>query len=67
VPILSVGHFNITRKNFTQAVIKNKHIMIGFSSRDCHKCITAEYEYREISERLKAMKIPFGRVDVADR
>lgn len=64
VPILGAGHFNLTRKNFTQAVIKNKHMLVGFSSYNCHKCIVVEKEYEKTAQELLKLKIPFGRVDV---
>ena len=65
VPILTAGHFNLTRKNFTQTVINNKLILVGFSSYSCHKCIQAEPSYRNISARLKELKVPFARADAA--
>ncbi len=48
VPILTAGHFNVTRKNITQTVSKHKHLLIGFSSYACHKCIQPEPEYEDI-------------------
>ena len=63
VPILSAGHFNITRKNFTQVVSKHKLILVGFSSYNCHKCIQIEPSYRNISNQLRELSIPFGRAD----
>lgn len=63
VPILSAGHFNITRKNFTQVVSKHKQILVGFSSYNCHKCIQIEPSYRNISNQLRELNIPFGRAD----
>lgn len=66
VPILTAGHFNLTRKNFTSAVTKNRLILIGFSAYSCHRCINVESEYKIISNSLLSSKIPFARVD-ADR
>jgi thiol-disulfide isomerase/thioredoxin len=63
IPILSAGHFNLTRKNITQTITKNKYLLLGFSSYGCDKCIQIEPEYEKISKSLKAMKIPFGRVN----
>jgi thiol-disulfide isomerase/thioredoxin len=63
VPILSAGHFNVSRKNFTSVVTKNRNILIGFSSYNCHKCIQVEPEYEKIAVKLKEMKIPFARAD----
>jgi thiol-disulfide isomerase/thioredoxin len=63
VPILSAGHFNITRKNFTQVVSKHKLMLVGFSSYNCHKCITIEPAYRNISEQMRELSLPFGRAD----
>lgn len=37
VPILSAGHFNLTKKNFTNGIIQNKMILVGFSSYSCLK------------------------------
>lgn len=64
VPILTAGHFNITRKNFTQVVSHHKLMLVGFSSYNCHKCIQLEPSYRNISEQLRELSIPFGRADV---
>ena len=63
IPILTAGHYNVTRKNFTQAVTKNKLILIGFSARECHKCIVVEPEYAKLSLMLKDIKVPFARAD----
>ena len=63
VPILTAGHFNITRKNFTQIISQHKLILVGFSSYNCHKCITIEPSYRNISEQLRELSIPFGRAN----
>jgi thioredoxin-like negative regulator of GroEL len=61
VPILTAGHFNVTRKNITQTLGKHKHILVGFSSYSCHKCIQVEPEYAKIADALKTRKIPFAR------
>mmetsp|Transcript_5623 Transcript_5623/g.9247 ORF Transcript_5623/g.9247 Transcript_5623/m.9247 type:complete len:748 (-) Transcript_5623:127-2370(-) len=63
VPILTAGHFNVSRKNFTQVISKNKLILVGFSSYQCHKCIQVEPIYRNVSTKLREMKIPFARGD----
>lgn len=63
VPILTAGHFNVTRKNITQTVSKHKHLLIGFSSYACHKCIQPEPEYEDIAKRLTDMQIPFARAN----
>lgn len=42
VPILTAGHFNVTAKNLTAAARKLSLMLVGFSSRTCHKCIAAE-------------------------
>ena len=67
IPILTAGDFNLTRKNFTSALSKHKYILVGFSSRTCHKCIRAEPEYMKIQERLHVRQptIPFARADTA--
>ena len=66
VPILTAGHFNVTRKNFTSTINKyaSVGILIGFSSYKCFKCIRAEPDYKLIAARLNTMQIPFGRADV---
>lgn len=66
VPILTAGHFNITRKNFTTAVTKNKWLLVGFSAYTCHRCIAVEPEYERIADTLLSMKIPFARANVDD-
>ena len=65
VPILTSGHFNITRKTFTKTINKHKLILVGFSSYTCHKCIMVEREYRDIALNLTQLNIPFGRADVS--
>lgn len=64
VPILTAGHFNLSRENFTQIISKHPLILVGFSSYSCHKCILPEPEYLKISESLKDLVVPFGRADV---
>jgi thiol-disulfide isomerase/thioredoxin len=64
VPILNAGHFNLTRANFTQTVNKNKYLVVGFSTYNCHKCIAAEVEYSKLSQKLRELKVPFGRVNI---
>jgi thiol-disulfide isomerase/thioredoxin len=63
VPILTAGHFNVTRKNITQTISKHRTLLIGFSSYACHKCIQAEGHYEELSEALRTLKIPFARAN----
>lgn len=64
VPILSAGHYNLTRKNFTSAIIKNKLILVGFSAYSCHRCISVESEYEKIADELALRGISFARADV---
>lgn len=64
IPILSAGHYNVTRKNFTSAVTRNKFILVGFSSYDCHRCIVTESEYEKVADRFLELKIPFARANV---
>ena len=64
VPILSAGHYNLTSKNFTSAIIKNKLILVGFSAYSCHRCITVEPEYEVITQALALIGVPFARSDV---
>lgn len=64
VPVLSAGHFNLTRHNFTREVRKKQITLVGFSSRGCAKCITVEAEYAVAAAALKELGIAFARVDV---
>lgn len=78
IPILSAGDYNLTRKNFTNAIIQNKMILVGFSSYSCLKvphsslppidvycqCIKIESEYLKIADALKPLNIPFARANV---
>jgi hypothetical protein len=64
IPILSVGDLNLTSKNFTQNVSRNKYLLVGFSSRTCHRCIGVENNYLELVENLKSLKVPFARADI---
>ncbi|RYH09855.1 hypothetical protein EON65_39880 [archaeon] len=63
IPILTAGHFNVTRKNITQTISKHPVLLIGFSSYSCHKCIAAEPVYEQVTEALAKRKIPFARAD----
>ena len=63
VPILTAGNFNLTNKNFTKGINRNKLILVGFSARSCQKCITVEPEYEDLSKLLFDLKLPFARVD----
>lgn len=68
IPILTAGHFNVTRKNFTSALSKyaKKGILVGFSSYTCYKCIQAEPEYDILAKELTSSKlsVPFARMNV---
>jgi thiol-disulfide isomerase/thioredoxin len=64
VPILSAGHYNLTRKNFTSGITKNKFILVGFSAYSCHRCIAVEPEYEKVKNALTILDIPFARADV---
>lgn len=72
IPILSVGDYNLTRKNFTSSIVKHKMLLVGFSSYSClkvllavflplvwilFKCIRAEAEYVKIHNTLKTMQV----------
>eukprot|EP01041_Mallomonas_annulata_P009546 gene9546-19845_t len=63
VPILTAGHFNLTKKNFTSITNKSPYILVGFSSYNCHKCIVAEPEYVKMANSLTDLKISFGRAN----
>lgn len=64
VPILGAGHFNVSRKDFMETVNKHSMILVGFSSRNCHKCIQVEPHYKNVSDYLKTVKIPFARANI---
>jgi thiol-disulfide isomerase/thioredoxin len=61
LPIMSQGHYNLTKSNYSSAISKNKYILIGISSYSCLKCISVETEYEKISNSLRDLKIPFAR------
>lgn len=61
--IMSMGHFNLSKTNYSSAISNNKHILIGISSYSCLKCIVAEQEYQKISKQLVDVKIPFARAN----
>lgn len=63
IPILSIGHYNLTTKNFTNAIINNPYILIGFSAYSCHKCVFVEFEYEKMMKSLDEFNIPFARVN----
>ena len=63
VPILSVGDYVLTKKNYTQTISKNRILLVGISSRTCHKCIYAESEYQRVMPYLSKIKLPFARAD----
>ena len=53
IPILSAGHFNVTKKTFKSHLMKNKILIVGFSSPNCHKCIIAENDYSLFAQSMK--------------
>jgi hypothetical protein len=63
IPILGSGHFNVTKKDFPSLVKKSPMLLVGFSSKNCHRCIQAEYSYKNISDYLYTVNIPFARAD----
>jgi len=66
VPILTAGHFNVTKKTFSATISKHSKsgILVGFSSYKCFKCIQAEPEYRLLADMLREIDVPFARGDV---
>jgi thiol-disulfide isomerase/thioredoxin len=66
VPILTAGHFNLTKKTFSSTISKHSKtgILVGFSSYKCFKCIQAEPTYRELATLLEEENVPFARGDV---
>lgn len=63
IPIMGAGHLNLTSENFQSTISKNKLVVVGFSSYNCHKCIAAEQEYKNVSAQLLDKKILFARAD----
>ena len=49
IPILGAGHFNLTSKKALKTMLDGGKgiaaVILGFTSPDCHRCITAEYQY----------------------
>ena len=37
--------------------------MVGFSAYTCHRCIQTESEYKNLSDRLLNLKVPFARAN----
>lgn len=64
IPILSAGHFNVTKQNITKFIKDNEISIIGFSSYNCYKCIQVEAEYQKLSQELSKINIPFGRANL---
>lgn len=70
IPILGAGHFNLTKQNITNAISKSKYLLVGFSSYACHKCISVEQEYANLTKLLDTLdkskyNVQFARFDVA--
>jgi len=66
IPILGAGHFNVTKKDFSEVISKHSMIIVGFSSKNCYKCIQVEPHYQNVSLFLKSVKIPFARANIDD-
>jgi sterol desaturase/sphingolipid hydroxylase (fatty acid hydroxylase superfamily) len=62
-PILSVGSYNLTQKNYTSTLRKLPLIFVGFSSHSCTKCVNVEGEYEHAMGTLTTLKVPLARVD----
>ena len=60
LPILSVGTFHLTSRNFTSVTRKTSWLLVGFSSHSCEKCVAVESEYRQVLSRIH---VPFARID----
>ena len=45
VPIFGGGHFNVTARNFSRTLARLPLVLVGFSSRSCHRCGAAEAAY----------------------
>ena len=63
VPILGAGDYNLTAKNFSKAVQRKSHTLVGFSNHHCHKCIMHERVYAATHTKLQALGIPFARAN----
>ena len=57
------GHFTVTGKNGPKARKKLPLVLVGFSSRSCHKCIAAETAYAAAAAELRRLKVPLLRAD----
>ena len=57
VNVLGAGHFNISSKQELWDAIgkENSITVVGFTSRNCHRCIVVENEYDLISKKLTKM------------
>ena len=65
-PILTVGSFNLTFKNFSSVTRSLEHVIVGFSSLSCSRCVRVESEYFlavEMIGRNLSVSVPFARVD----
>lgn len=62
-PVLSSGHFNLSRQNYSHVVSKSKLILVGFSAHGCFSCREMEFNYKNISDKLLEMNVPFARAD----
>lgn len=63
VPILGAGDYNLTAKNFSKAVQRKGHTLVGFSNNHCHKCIMHERVYAATHTKLQALGVPFARAN----
>ena len=52
VQIMGAGHYNLTKQNVTKAISSSRHILVGFSSYACHKCIAVEPEYANLTRLI---------------
>ena len=64
VPILSAGHRNITSmKKLNKYMKKHDVIVMGYSRPSCAKCIGVEPYYKNLSQGLRKLRVPFFRVN----
>ena len=63
LPVLSVGSFDLTSRNFTSFTRKTPLVLVGISSHSCDRCVVVETEYHAVLPQLLQQGIPFARVD----
>ena len=64
LPIGTAGHCNLTAKNFSRVVGREKLLVVVFSSKQCHKCIVYEPAYAAAAAALReTLNVSLARAD----